>query len=88
MLSVFYFEGRNGRMPACRQTGKKKVRKKPIIDFVVRQLPDRSSSTIPCQPCLPAGRRQAGIIPIPYDKLVTNYNLEYYYHFLNRTDVT
>jgi len=58
MLSVFYFDGRNGIMPACRQTGKKKVRRNPII------------------PLFPA-YRQAGIIPIPYDKLVTNYNLEY-----------
>jgi len=49
----------------------KKVRKTPII---------------PLFPAYPA-YRQAGITPIPYDKLVTNYNLEYYYHFLNRTHV-
>ncbi|RPH34306.1 MAG: hypothetical protein EHM93_01730 [Bacteroidales bacterium] len=69
------------------QTGKEKIRRNPIIDFIVRQLPDRSSSTIPCLPCLPAGRRQAGIIPISNEKFVTNYNLEYYHYFLNRTHV-
>gem|GEM_PF-2140789 len=70
-----------------RQTGKKNVRRNLIIDFVVRQLPDRSSSTVPCLPCLPAGRRQAGTIPIPNEKYGTNYILEHYRYFLDRTHV-
>jgi len=60
MLSVFYFEGRNGMMEKW-NIGRKKLEKTPLFHY--------------------------SIIPIPNDKLVTNYKLEYYYHFLNRTHV-
>jgi len=60
MLSVYYFEGRNGMMEKW-NIERKKLEETPLFHY--------------------------SIIPIPYDKLVTNYNLEYYYHFLNRTHV-
>jgi len=43
----------------------------------------RRNSIIPLLPAY----RQAGTIPIPNGKFVTNYNLEYYHYFLNRTHV-